>query len=208
MAKTLLTLLIALLPLHAAQNLQPAFPRDGAKQLVDNERVTVWDVTWAKGSTPQNLRLAFDTVSVELAPRKGAASLLKRGVLPPQEGTGSTPRRTIMIELKDTTVPSIPNNSGYPEAFPRDGARKILDNPRVAIWDVSFKQGQPTVTHFHSTDVMVVYLENGETLSTAPDGKATPGVVKFGDVKFNPRSRTHSELLVKGAHRVIAVELK
>jgi hypothetical protein len=206
MSTTLLALLISLLPLQAAQNLPPAFPREGAKQVINNERVTVWDVTWPKGNTAQTYRLPFDTVSVELSARKGEVSFLKRGVLPAQES--GTPRRTIMIELKDVTVPTLANKSGYPEAFPREGVRRLLDNPRVTVWDVSFTQGKPTPTHFHSTDVVVVYLENGDTLSTAPDGKATPGVARFGEVKLNPRNRTHSELLVKGAHRVIAVELK
>jgi hypothetical protein len=205
MSTTLLALLIALLPLQAAQNLPPAFPREGAKQILDNERVSVWDMTWPRGTT-QNYRLPFDTVIVELSPNKGEPAFLKRGVLPAQQ-IGSS-RRTIMIELKDVPLTALVNKSVYPEAFPREGAKKMLDNPRFAVWDVSFVQGKPTPTHFHSTDVVVVYLENGDTLSTAPDGKATPGVVKFGEVKFNPRNRTHSELLVKGAHRVIAVELK
>jgi hypothetical protein len=31
---------------------------------------------------------------------------------------------------------------------------------------------------------------------------------RFGQAKFNPRDPTHSELLVKGSQRVIAIELK
>ena len=34
---------------RSAANLPPPFPRAGAKQLLDNERVTVWDVVWPKG---------------------------------------------------------------------------------------------------------------------------------------------------------------
>ena len=62
--------------------------------------------------------------------------------------------------------------------------------------------------HFHSKDVVVVYLDNGELESTTPDGKATVNASTFGQAKFNARDRTHSEKLVKGAQRVIAVELK
>jgi hypothetical protein len=205
MSTTLLAFLVSLLSLQAAQNLPPAFPREGAKQVIHNERVTVWDTTWVKGKTP-SYRLPFDSVSVELSPRPGEVSLLNRGVLP--AGKGDSSRRTIIIELKDVAVTPLPNKSNYPEAFPREGAKKLLENARLTVWDVSFIQGKPTPIHFHSRDVVVVYLENGDTLSTAPDGKATPGVARFGEVKFNPRERTHSEMLVKGAHRVIAVELK
>ena len=59
-----------------------------------------------------------------------------------------------------------------------------------------------------SKDVVVVYLDNGELASTTPDGKKTVNASTFGQAKFNPRDRTHSEMLVKGAQRVIAVELK
>jgi len=54
----------------------------------------------------------------------------------------------------------------------------------------------------------VVYLGNGDLSSTTPEGKTTVNSYAFGQTKFNPRDRTHSELLVKGSQRVIAVELK
>ena len=83
-----------------------------------------------------------------------------------------------------------------------------MDNARVTIWDFSWTPGESTVTHFHSRDVVVVYLGNGDLSSTTPDGKVTLNSYTFGQVKFNPRDRTHRELLVKGSQRVIAVELK
>ena len=48
MKTALLALLVALLP-TPLQEIPNAFPRAGAKQLIDNERVTVWDVTVEKG---------------------------------------------------------------------------------------------------------------------------------------------------------------
>ena len=32
-----------------AQSYAPSFPRDGAKKALDNDVMTVWDVTWEKG---------------------------------------------------------------------------------------------------------------------------------------------------------------
>jgi hypothetical protein len=60
-----------------------AFPHDGAKQVQDDERVTVWDATWASG--PQGLRYsaARETVIVWLGdgtlrvvPKSGAATTM------------------------------------------------------------------------------------------------------------------------------------
>ena len=46
------------------------FPRDGAKQILDDERVTAWDYTWASGSTGLQYRPARETVIVWLGAGK------------------------------------------------------------------------------------------------------------------------------------------
>ncbi len=221
----LFALLISLLPLQAAQNRPPAFPREGAKQIIDNERVTVWDVTLEKGKPTPMHEHPFDIVTVDLADaavkttkatgavsssvvKKGTAGFSRKGLTHSDEGTSDVPRHVIVIELKDVVVPPIPNNSGYPEAFPREGSKKLIDNERVTVWDYSWAPGKATATHFHSRDVVVVYLDNGDLTSTTPDGKATLSSHTFGETRFNARNRVHSELLVKGKQRVIAVELK
>ena len=224
MTTTLLALLFALLPVQV-QDLPPAFPRDGAKQWVDNERVTVWEATWTKGKTTAMHRHRYDMVGIDLADatvkannaagiaanssiRRGNVFFTRKGVTDVQEGTSDVPRHAILVELKDVTVSPLPNTSGYVDAFPREGARILFENARVTVWDVPFTLGKPTPTHFHARDVVVVYLENGEMQSTAPGGEKTVSTSTSGQVKFNPRNRTHSELLVKGSQRVIAVELK
>jgi hypothetical protein len=205
MITTLLALWVALFPVQTA-DLPHAFPRDGAKQLIDNERVAVWEIKLEKGKQTGMHRHRYDMIRVDLA--DATAGFSQKGLTHNDEGNGDTPRHAIMIDLKDVIMPPIPNNSGYVEAFPREGAKRLIDNARVTVWDVSFDVGKPTVTHFHSKDVVVVYLGNAETSSTTPDGKTTASTVSYGQVKFNPRNRTHSELLVKGTHRIIAVELK
>lgn len=60
----------------------PAFPRDGAKQVQDDDRVTVWDVAaWSAGPTALRYRAARDTVlvwlgegTVRVTPANGAAT--------------------------------------------------------------------------------------------------------------------------------------
>lgn len=222
--KASLLALVALLPTLLPQ-LPNAFPREGARQLIDNERVTVWDVTVEKGKPTILHRHPLDTVLVDLADasvkvtslnghtsmnsvKKGHVSFMQKGSGDGQEGVSDAPRRSIIVELKDVKVAPLPNKSGYPDAFPREGATKVLDNPRVAVWDISWTLGKATPVHFHDKDVVVVYLDNGEMSSTTPDGKTTVNSTVFGQAKFNPRDRTHSELLSKGAQRVIAIELK
>ena len=53
-----------------------------------------------------------------------------------------------------------------------------------------------------------MYMENGSLKSTTPDGQSQVNPTSFGLTKFNARNRTHTEQLVSGTSRVIAVELK
>jgi hypothetical protein len=80
--------------------------------------------------------------------RMGTVAFGAKGMAESQETTGNTPRHAIMIELKDVVVPPIRNTSGYPDAFPREGAKKVLDNARVVVWDYSWTPGKPTAMHF------------------------------------------------------------
>jgi predicted metal-dependent enzyme (double-stranded beta helix superfamily) len=224
MITTIFAFLMTLLPLQTPQ-LPHAFPRDGAKQLIDNERVTVWEAVFERGKPTPMHQHRYDMVIVDLADASvkatrqqgtatignihvGQASFVRKGLTEKQEGTSDTPRHAIMIDLKDVVVPPLANKTNYPNAFPREGSKKLLDNERVVVWDYSWTPGKPTVMHFHDKDVVVVYLGNGDLSSTTPDGQTVVNSYSFGQSKFNARDRTHSELLAKGSQRVIAVELK
>ncbi|MGA8214896.1 MAG: hypothetical protein WB799_14970 [Candidatus Sulfotelmatobacter sp.] len=113
-----------------------------------------------------------------------------------------------MIDLKDHPVPPIANTSGYPLAFPRPGSTKIFENERVIVWDYTWTLGVATPMHFHDKDVVIVYLGDGDTKSTTPDGQATVNTYRFATVKFNLRDRTHTETLIHGKQRAIITELK
>lgn len=164
-----------------------------SKPIIDNERVTVWDT-----SSPRTYTHEF--VAIELS--DGSAWLGKAGSKPTSSG------RTIVIELKDNKVPSLANTSGYPNAFPRPGSKKVLENGRVVVWDYTWMPGVPTPMHFHDKDVVVTYLKDGSLKSTTPDGKVTTNNYRFADVKFNARNRSHTETLVNGSQRAIIVEFK
>lgn len=209
------------------QELPHAFPRDGAKLVVENERVAVWDVTWIKGKPSPLHRHRYDFVGVFLVGSPitvtmpdgktidsstmnfGDVLFQRKGVTHIEEGmVEDNPRHAILIDLKDIGVSPITNMSGFPSAFPRDGAKKLIDNDRVFVWDYRWTPGQPTPMHFHDKDVVVVFMDNGELKSTAPDGKSDMIPISIGLARFNPRTRTHTEELVSGAARAIITELK
>src|SRR5215510_7537629 len=197
---------------------------EGGKQIIDNTRVTVWDVIWPSAHGPAQ-RAANDTVTIALTdgPSRiiditGAEKTVTRGIGDVifdlrghghrAESAGAQVPHDIVIELKDGKVTPLANKSGYPTAFPRPGSRKILENAQIVAWDYTWTPGVPTPMHFHDKDVVVVYLETGELASTAPDGQVQNNPHYFGFTKFNGRDRSHTETLVKGKGRAVIVELK
>jgi len=197
---------------------------DGGMQIIDNARVTVWDVIWPSAHGPAQ-RAANDMVTIALTdgPTKvidttGAEKTVTRGIgdvifdLRGQghraESAGAQVPHDIVIELKNGKVAPLANKSGYPDAFPRPGSKKILENAQIVAWDYTWTPGVPTPMHFHDKDVVVVYLETGELASTAPDGQVQNNPHYFGFTKFNVRDRSHTETLVKGKGRAVIVELK
>jgi hypothetical protein len=167
-----------------------------AQPALANERVTVWDTT---GVMPP---VQNDFIAVPLS-RKGTAYFGHKGDTPGKAGA-----RTVVIELKDHATAPIPNNSGYPLAFPRPRAKKLLENDKVIVWDYVWRPHEPTPMHFHDKDTLVVFEETGALQSTTPDGKSVVNEAKFGDIRFNRGNRTHTELLLRGHARAVITELK
>jgi hypothetical protein len=168
----------------------------GAEPLLDNERVTVWDTG---GALPP---AQHDFVAVSLS-RVGTAVFGHRGDAP-----GTAHSRTIVIELKDHPLPPIANTTGYPLAFPRPHAKKLLENDKVVVWDSLWRPRVPSPMHYHDKDALVVYEATGALQSTSSDGKQTVTDFKFGGVRFSPRDHAHSELLVGGHAHAVVIELK
>jgi hypothetical protein len=217
--------LLFLSTLSQSPELPHAFPREGATQVFDNERVTIWDVTWIQGKPSPMHRHRYDLVGVYLvgSPIKvtnpdgtsreskveeGFVLFQPKGVTHIEEGlVEDDPRHAILIDLKDHAAAPIPNPSGLPTAFPREGAVKRLENDRVAIWEYRWTP-EATPMHFHDKDVVVVVMEGGEIESTTPDGKSRVSAVSRGEASFSAGNRAHSEKLVSGNVRAILVELK
>jgi hypothetical protein len=163
------------------------------KPVIDNDRVTVQDVS---NSTPAQ---PTDAVVVSLS---GSAAFVPKGTAPNITG------RSFVIDLKDHPLPPIENKSGYQLAFPRPGTKKLFENDRVIVWDSTWTLGVATPMHFHDKDVVVVFLEDGDLKSTTLDGKEVVNKYTTGTVRFNQRDRTHTETLMNGKQRAIITELK
>src|ERR1051325_1758854 len=161
--------------------------------VIDNERVSVLDVSHSAPAQPT------DAVVVSLS---GSAAFVPKGTAPTIAG------RSFVIDLKDHPVPPIENKSGYPVAFPRPGSKKLFENDRVIVWDSTWTPGVATPMHFHDKDVVVVFLEDGDLKSTTPDGKETVNKYTTGTIRFNQRDRIHTETLINGKQRAIITELK
>jgi redox-sensitive bicupin YhaK (pirin superfamily) len=193
--------------------------------ILQNERVTVWDLTWARGAPSplprrnddyvilylSNGRMKLtrtDGVSITVPVGVGDVVFQAKGTIKTEEGASDEPVHARVIDLRDHYVAPLKNTSGYPRAFPRPGSRKLLDNRRVAVWDYTWAPNAPSPMHFHDKDVVVTYMADGVLRSTTPDGQSQTNEISVGLTKFNARNRTHTEQLVRGHGRVIAVELK
>lgn len=179
----------------------------GQAPLIQNARVTVWDVP--AGAPAPAVSPSHDVVTFVM---RGDAAKADASAFYRAKGAPALPvaagARTIVIELQDPRVPPLPNTSGYPLAFPRPGSTKLLDNDRVVVWSFTWTPGVATPMHFHDKDVVVTYLAEGALTSTDAQGKTVVNEHHFGYTKFNPRDRVHTERLARGQGSAVMVELK
>lgn len=196
----------------------------GVKELINNPRVTICEVTLTKGEKWPMEKYADDTLMVPVTPvslrittadgkvttvqvKPGEVRFWPKGTHQAAEPTSEG--RAIVAHFKDVAGPTYKNASGFGPAFPRPRVKKLLDNDRIVVWDYTWVQGEPTPNHFHDKDLMIVYLADGAIRSVTPDGKATPNEFKFAEVRFNPGNRAHYEEYVRGdGPRAIITELK
>ncbi|HYA15904.1 MAG TPA: hypothetical protein VEF06_00490 [Bryobacteraceae bacterium] len=180
-----------------------------AQPIIENERVTVWDVTWNSSEAAPVPHHAHEFVTVYLAgandgsQKKGDVVVAKSGDTKLKPG-----ERAVIIELKDHAVAPLVNNSGYPNAFPRPRSEKVTEDDRVIVWRYAFRPGEPSPMHFHDKDAIPIYMEETDLKSTTPDGQVTENDYKPFEVRFSPRNRTHTEVLVRGTGSAIITELK
>lgn len=205
-----------------------AFPRKGVTQILDNARVSVWEVNWHHGDTQPVHRHKYDMAGVYLRygpitvtdldgkENKGAEFPVPRPYFQPKGIThreeavtpGAPERLAVMIDLKDAVTDMMVIDDPEPSAYPRDGATNVLDNRRVRMWDYSFTAGAPAVKRVYRSDVVEVVVTGGVVKVTAFDGKSETRTLAPKQARYISRGTVQTEQLVSGSPRVIAVELK
>ncbi len=209
----------------ASATFPPPFPRDGAKQLLDNAWGTAWEATWPPNKPTPMHRHLFDYVGIELAdatfrvttpgaePKtssrsKGDSWFLPRGVTHNEEGLSVPGRHAIVIDLKDTTSPPVANTTGYPALFPAGVANQVVDNARVTMWSYTMRADAPGGTYFYPRNAFVVVVDSGTMTTTAPGGRAETRAVVPGQLFFRPGGGAWLDRATKGTIRLIVVLLK
>jgi len=206
-----------------------AFPRAGVKKLLENDRVTVWEVNWLK-NVPQPIHrhccdmagvyLRYGFINVTTPEGKVTPSkpfdvprpyFQKAGITHKEEAVGGPDdpeRLAIMVDLKEPSAAKFVTLSDMEPAFPREGAKDVLDNARVRMWDYTFEANKPTIQHVHERDSVEVFVTGGTLRFQTADGKQETRAFSAKDARYVPRGRVDTEESVAGSPRVITIELK
>ena len=159
--------LLAAMTLLAA----PALAQSPAP-VIDNARVTVRDIVLTPGKPGPVIPHAGDYVVLYFdgghihgadgrmtAHPAGDAAFGHGGET--HDMAMGAPAREIVVDLKDAPSNTVPNTTGLPNGFPRQGARKVFENDKVIVWNYAWQIGKPTPMHFHNTEVVVAYGGDG-----------------------------------------------
>ncbi|MEP7118093.1 MAG: hypothetical protein ABI880_10950 [Acidobacteriota bacterium] len=226
----LVVALVAMAPPLGAQAEQypHAFPRTGVTQLIDNTRVTVWEVNWRHGDKQPIHRHHYDMAGVYLRygpitvtgldgqANTGAEFPVPRpyfqvkGITHREEAVtpGAPERLAIMVDLKDAVTDMMMIDDPEPSAYPRDGATNVLDNQRVRMWDYTYQPNGPALKRVYRSDVVEVVVSGGTIKVVGRGGKTETRVLAEKQARYITRGTVQSEQGVSGTPRVIAIELK
>lgn len=215
--------LVALVP---AQEYPPAFPRANATKLLDTDRITVWDIVWPKGQPSPLHRHVYDQVgtyyqaggriitTVDGTKRSattavGALSTTRRGTTHVEEGATDPPLRAVFIELKRDDASGLRRTSGdIPSAFPREGAKPLLDDERVTVWDYSWIAGRREAMSQFDRDTIWVWLAPGTFRITPAGGTPETSQVKAGEIRSLSRGAVEIGEAVVGSPRAMIFSFK
>jgi hypothetical protein len=179
MKKIALFLFILAIPMAQAQvDSPPAYPRDGATKMLENEHVIVWDISWLKQDYPIH-RHRYDHTGVYYSPgdriitsTEGEArevhtpawniSFQLAAVTHTESGISDEPLRAVFIQIKRPVAGAIEVNSSMPQ-FPNDAPLDRHSNDRVRVWEYgegfSSTASIESSAHYHGHDAVVVWFD-------------------------------------------------
>lgn len=177
----------------------------GSTKLFENDRVVIWNLASDGRELTSTSRLPGVLITLNDGAVRFVDPVAAPGLRDPR--TDDSPH-AVLVELKNAPVTPLTAPSGVGPAFPRQGARRVIENSRIVVWDLTWKTGMKTAVHFHDKDVVAVYLGTGTVRSIPLDGEPTATPRSFGEAVFLPRGRTHVEECVEGPRRDIIIELQ
>jgi hypothetical protein len=165
----------------------PAFPRDGARKVLENETIAIWDVTYTKGKPTGMLQRRYDQVVVTLTPgavrvtrpdntwtvehsRVGDVRYESKGTVLSEEGVTDRPRRATIFEIKSYTPPPITaevarfldekRKQGFPGQFDAgNGGVKLFENDKITLWQKTWNPRG--AQHAHYSWIAGVWIQPG-----------------------------------------------
>lgn len=206
------------------QSYPPPVPREGARHLLENDRVIVWELQWPKGKpTPVHRHdLEHVSIGIEQGPvlvrnldgtsfvgegqKLGGVIYGQKGTVHSEEGQSERSRRAIWVQLKDGVTAPTPGANAWVSAFSATGAAKTFENGRVVVWDYSVTA--PAAEHQHRSDYVEVSLGEGRIRRIDANGRQEVVDLRVGDVRLGHTGDVHTEQIVSGQPRVSVVELK
>ncbi|PYR00307.1 MAG: hypothetical protein DMF96_03910 [Acidobacteria bacterium] len=223
------TALLMSSPLARAQKkYAAAFPRDGAIKLQETEFLTFWEVLHDKAKPSPMYEVALDQLTITLTEgavkftkpdgtsrieqeRLGAVRFESKGTVLQDEGLNDVPSREIVVLLKDVQIPRWPVTPGVPGQFPRLDAVKLLETPRIRVWDQTWLPNRPVTNHLHYTPTAAVFLSAGQFRTRdvgKPPGNPADRYIGFILAGTSPIAVPHEEEWVSGAPRAIWIEFR
>jgi len=159
------------------QSYPPPVAREGARHLLGNERVIVWELQWPKGKpTPVHRHdLEHVSIGIEQGPvlvrnldgssfvgegqKLGGVIYGQKGTTHSEEGQSDRSRRAVWVQLKEGVKVEARQGTVQGDAFPPSGTTKTFENDRVIVWD--YRLSTEVVQHRHTADYVGVSLAEG-----------------------------------------------
>ena len=206
------------------QSYPPPVPRDGARRLLESDRVIVWELQWPKGK-PTSLHrhdLVQVSIGIEQGPvlvknldgssfvgegqKLGGIIYGQKGTVHVEEGQSDRSRRAVWVQLKDGVTNRTRPQTAQENAFPPSGTTKAFENDRVVAWDYTVPA--EVVQHHHTTDYVEVSISEGQVRRVGASGIEETLEHHLGTARLGRAGDVHTEQAVTGQPRVVIVELK
>jgi hypothetical protein len=227
---TLFSVLFAMLSLQGVQaqpanDLPPGWPRPGAALLVENDRGAAYNVIYEKDKpTPFHRHRYFfagldlNTASIKVTNLDGKFDIhpviknhmwyLPKGLTHQEMSTTEPGRHTVVIDIKEKTVPEAANTTSFPTDKYAAYQNKVVDNDRVVIWDCAWSAGADGITAFDSRDMFLAFAEGGDLSITAPGQPVKVQHYDAGQAIFLAGGQARTIASVSGTIHVMLVEVK